>query len=334
MKEAMFCRKLKGSGVKCLLCPRECSISEGRSGNCRVRKNIGGKRFSLSYAAPCAAAVDPVEKKPMFHFLPGTAAYSIGTAGCNLHCLFCQNWTTSQASPEEVLSGHVEPKEIVASAVKSGCKSIAYTYNEPAVFYEYVLETARLARKKGLKNIIVSNGFIQQEPLAGWCRVIDGANIDIKGFTNDFYRNITGSWIEPVLETVRALQKKKVWLELTNLIIPGNNDRMPIIKKMCEWIVKELGNEVPLHFSGFYPAYKMENTPATPPSTLVKAGKTAKDAGIKYVYLGNVPTENGENTYCPSCGKLLVERKWFDVLQNSIKSGKCACGEKIPGIWK
>ena len=311
MKEAMFYEKKKGNAVQCHLCPRNCIIAEGKRGNCRTRENQKGKLVSLSYASPCAAAIDPIEKKPMFHFIPGTGAYSIGTAGCNLHCKFCQNWTTSQAAPEDVLSEHIEPKDVVKSAIEAGCKSIAYTYNEPVAFYEYALDTARIARKKGLKNVIVSSGFIQKEPLLEWCKFMDGANIDLKGFSDDFYRKITTAWLEPVLETLKTLKKKKVWLEITNLVVPGHNDSPKMIKKMCEWVAKELGRDVPLHFSAFYPAYQMKDVPPTPKSALLKAYEAAKKAGIRYVYVGNVMAEKEGSTYCPKCGELLIERKWF-----------------------
>ncbi len=334
MKEAMFYEKHGNKSVQCRLCPRNCIINENKRGNCRVRENRQGKLFSLSYASPCAAAVDPIEKKPLFHFLPGTYAYSIGTAGCNLHCKFCQNWSTAQAFPEDVISEHAEPKDVVNAAVKAGCKSIAYTYNEPIVFYEYALDTAKLAKKKGLKNVIVSNGFIQQEPLVELCKYIDGANIDLKGFTDDFYRKTTTAWLEPVLETLKTINKKKTWLEITNLIIPKHNDSMNTIKKMCEWIVKELGNNVPIHFSGFYPAYNMKSTSPTPVSTLTKAYDVAKKSGINHVYIGNVRAEKESSTYCPKCGELAIERKWFEVSKNNLKSGKCQCGEKILGVWK
>ena len=334
MKEALFWEKSRGKTVQCHLCPRHCVISPGERGNCRVRENRNGKLYSLVYGEACAAAIDPIEKKPLFHFLPGSRAYSIGTAGCNLHCKFCQNWTTSQANPEDVPVEKLSPKDIVAHAVKSGCKSIAYTYNEPVVYYEYVLETAKLAKKKGIKNIIVCSGFINQEPLLEWCKYIDAANIDLKGFTDDYYKKVTTAWLQPVLDTIKTLHEKKVWLELTNLIVPTLNDDMKTIKKMCEWIVKELGTDVPLHFSAFFPCYKLQNLPPTPPETVLKARKAALKAGINYVYAGNIHTEKEGNTYCPKCSKLLVKRKWFEVVENNIKAGKCPSRHKIPGVWK
>ncbi len=334
MKKALFWKKLEGKTVQCQLCPRQCVIKDKKRGDCRVRENNSGTLYALVYGKACAVAVDPIEKKPFFHFLPGSSAYSIGTAGCNLHCKFCQNWTTSQANPEDVHAEALSPKEIVQNAIDNGCKTIAYTYNEPIVYYEYVLDTAKLAKKKGLKNIIVCNGFINQEPLLEWCKYIDGANIDLKGFTDEYYRKITGAWLQPVLDTIKTLHEKKVWLELTNLIVPTLNDDMKTIKKMCEWIKDNLGTDVPLHFSAFFPCYKLDNLPATPPKTVLKARETALKAGLNYVYAGNISVEKEGNTYCPKCKELLIERRWFEVSQNNIKDGKCKCSHKIPGVWK
>jgi len=337
MKQAMFWGKRKGKKdktVQCHLCPRHCVIKDKARGNCRVRENRNGKLYSLVYGEACAVAVDPIEKKPLFHFLPGTTAYSIGTAGCNLHCKFCQNWTTSQANPEDVITEKLSPKQIVENAAKAGCKSIAYTYNEPIVYYEYALDTAKIARKKGLKNVIVCSGFINQEPLLEWCKYIAAANIDLKGFNDKFYKEITGGWLEPVLETIKTLHEKKVWLELTNLIIPKHNDDIKLIKKMCGWIIENIGKDVPLHFSAFYPCYLMSNLAQTPPETVLKAVNVAKKAGLNYVYAGNIPVEKEGNTYCHECKDLLIKRQWFNILENRIKNGKCTNGHKIPGVWR
>ncbi len=320
--------------VKCLLCPRLCIIPEGKRGNCGARENINGMLYSIVYGKACAAAVDPVEKKPLFHFLPGSSAFSIGTAGCNLHCKFCQNWETSQAKPEDVFSEDLPPAEVVRLAKSSGCRSIAYTYNEPVVFYEYAVDTAKLAAKQGIKNISVSNGFINIEPLDKFCKYLSAANIDLKAFDDKFYRKITGAWLEPVLESIKELNRKKVWLELTNLIIPGFNDKPEMIKKMCRWIVDNLGNDVPVHFSAFYPCYMMHGTPATPPETVSRARKIATEEGIRYSYSGNIGAGDESNTFCPFCGELLIKRNGFAVAENRILKGKCSCGKKIPGIWE
>ncbi|MBN2111464.1 AmmeMemoRadiSam system radical SAM enzyme [Candidatus Woesearchaeota archaeon] len=334
MKQALFWIKKKDKTVQCHLCPRNCIIKDKERGNCRVRENKGGKLYSLVYGEACAVAIDPIEKKPLFHFLPGSTAYSIGTAGCNLHCKFCQNWTTSQANPEDVYTDKLPPSEIVKNAVESGCKSIAYTYNEPIVYYEYVLDTAKLAKKKGVKNVIVCNGFINQEPLLELCKYIDAANIDLKGFTDKYYKEITGAWLQPVLDTIKTLYEKGVWVELTTLLIPTLNDDPETIKKMCRWIKDNIGPDVPLHFSAFYPCYLMKNLPATPPETVLRAREIALEEGINYVYAGNIKVENEGNTACPKCGEVLITRNWFSVDENKVKNSKCSCGHKIPGVWE
>ncbi|MCK5628988.1 MAG: AmmeMemoRadiSam system radical SAM enzyme [Nanoarchaeota archaeon] len=334
LKECLFYEKLEENNVKCNLCPRHCIIAEGKRGNCKARENQKGKLYSLVYAKPCAIAIDPIEKKPFYQFMPGNSAYSIGTAGCNLHCQFCQNWTTSQARPEDITSMTLTPKQLVEEAEFHGCRAIAYTYNEPIIFYEYVLDCAKLAKKKGIKNIIVCNGFINQEPLKEWCKYIDAANIDLKAFTDKFYKQITGAWIKPVLESIKTLKKQGVWLEITNLIIPTLNDKPAEIKKMCKWIKENIGTTTPLHFTAFYPCYKILDIPPTPKDTLLKAKSIADKEGLKYVYVGNVPAEKESNTYCPKCGKLLIRRGWFNITQNNLRKGKCNCGYKADGIWE
>ena len=334
MKEAMYYEKKEKNTVKCHLCPWNCVISDGKRGVCKVRENQKGKLYSLVYAKPCSIAIDPIEKKPLFHFMPGHASYSIGTVGCNLHCKFCQNWTTSQAEPGSFAVHDLPPEKAVEEALANGCKSIAYTYNEPIIFYEYVLETAKLARKEGLKNVLVSNGFINEEPLKRLCKYIDAANIDLKAFDDKFYRKITSAWLEPVLNSLKALKKNNVWLEITNLVIPRLNDDPKKIKEMCEWIKNNLGRDTPLHFSRFFPQYKLKDTEPTHPEILLKARKIAQDAGLDHTYIGNMLTEDGENTFCHNCKELLVERHGFDILQNKIKNNKCPKGHKIAGIWQ
>lgn len=334
MKEALHYKKLKNKLVQCNICPRNCIIKPKEYGFCRTRENKDGKLISRVYSAPCSVAIDPIEKKPLFHFLPGSSSYSIGTAGCNLRCKFCQNWSISQAMPKNVPFIDLPPEKIVQEALANNCSSIAYTYTEPTVFYEYVLDTAKLARKKGLKNICVTNGFINQEPLKELYKYIDAANIDLKGFTDKFYREITGAWLQPVLDAIKTAYKMGVWIELTNLVVPTLNDDLKIIKKMCEWIKDELSPDVPLHFSRFFPDYKMKDLHPTPEETLIKAGETAKKAGLNYVYIGNIMLPEWGNTYCPKCRKLIIERRWFEVVQNKIKNNKCKCREKIAGVWK
>ena len=334
MKKTMYYSKLKEKTVQCNICPRNCQIKLNKFGFCRARKNENGILYSLVYAAPCSVNIDPIEKKPLFHFLPDTNTYSIGTSGCNLKCKFCQNWQISQAMPDEVPLINLPPKKAVEEAIKSNCKSIAYTYTEPAVFYEYVYDTAKLARKQGLKNICITNGFINQEPLKELCKYIDAANVDLKGFTDEFYKKVTGAWLQPVLDSLKTMKKMDVWLEITNLIIPGLNDSLKTIEKMCEWIKKELGPDTPLHFSRFFPDYLMKDYPPTAENTLLKAAATAKKAGLNYVYIGNIMIPEWANTYCPRCKELAIERKVFEVSKNRLKNGKCFCGEKIEGIWK
>jgi pyruvate formate lyase activating enzyme len=334
MKEAMFYEKSEDNKVHCLLCPQNCHISEGKRGFCRVRENRKGKLYSLVYAAPCSTAIDPVEKKPLFHFLPGSTSYSIGTAGCNLRCQWCQNWEISQANPEDVYSIEYSPEQIIANAVDSNCKSISYTYTEPTIFYEYVYDCAKLAHKKGLKNIMVTNGFINQEPLKKLYKYIDAANIDLKAFSDEYYRKICSARLQPVLDAIKAVKKMGVWVELTTLVVPTLNDSDAEITRMCEWIKNEVGSDVPLHFSRFFPCYKIKNLPPTPEDTLIRLKKIA-DKSLDYVYVGNIHIENTENTICPKCRTDNVMRSAFTVLSNKITNGRCVkCGNKIPGVWE
>ena len=334
--EALHYKKLKNKKVHCQLCPRFCTISPDEYGDCKARKNIDGKLYAMVYAKPISVAVDPIEKKPLFHFLPGTDAYSIGTTGCNLHCLFCQNSSTSQAYPEDLPGIYMAPEDVVKNALKENCKIIAYTYNEPTIFYEYVYDTAILAKKKKLKNIMVTNGFINPEPVKELYKYIDAANVDLKGFTEEYYKNVCFARLKPVLETLKLLHKMNIWLEITNLIIPGLNDDMKKIKEMCEWIKKNLGINYPLHFSRFYPCYKMMDRQPTPYETLNKAHDIAKKVGLKYVYVGNVQEDKYNHTYCYKCSETIIKRSsFFEIKENNLKNGKCPkCKTKIEGIWR
>jgi len=333
MKEARWYKKTKNKTVQCFLCPRNCVIPEGKTGFCGVRKNKDGKLYSLVYGKATGIQMDPIEKKPLYHFLPGSAAFSIGTVGCNFVCQHCQNWQTSQLKPEKFHAYEIIPEEIVQKAKEEHCKSIAYTYNEPTIFGEYVIDTAKLARKKGLKNVLITNGFTGDEARQEFSKYIDGVNVDLKAFDNEFYKKYAGAWIEPVLESLKTYKKKKVWLEVTNLIIPTLNDKTNKIKEMITWLKENLGGEVPLHFSAFYPSYKLQDLPPTSAATLIEARKLAIEMGMKYVYIGNVVTTDEDNTYCPKCGELVIERMNYTILQNKLKNGKCPCGEKIPGVW-
>jgi pyruvate formate lyase activating enzyme len=336
LKEALFYKKLDKKIVQCHLCPRNCVIPVGKRGFCGVRENRDGTLYTLSYAKLVSMNdMDPIEKKPLFHFLPGTKTFSIATAGCNLKCKFCQNWEISQKRPEEVDFVYIEPKEFVQLVKKSGRPTIAYTYSEPTIFYEYMFETAKLAHEQGIRNIMHSNGYINEEPLRQLAKYLDAANIDLKGFSEDFYAKLTEGTLEPVLRSLKILKEEGVHLEITNLILPGFNDDEETLRKMCLWIKENLGPETPLHFSRFFPMYKLLYLNPTPVQALEKARKIALDCGLKYVYIGNVVGNPAENTYCPKCGKIVIERRGYFVVQDNIVDGKCKfCGYEIKGVWK
>jgi len=335
LKEAYYYLEFEDSEVQCLLCPRKCILTEGQRGICGVRQNIKGKLYTLVYGRPVAVHIDPIEKKPISHVLPGSKSFSIATAGCNLSCRFCHNWQISQVLPEDIRSYDLPPEKVVQLALENNCQSIAYTYSEPTIFYEYMIETAKLAREKGLKNIYVTSGYINPEPLRELCKYIDVANLDIKGFTEDYYLKYCLGELQPVLESAKIMKEEGVWLELTNLILPTINDDMAKIREMCEWIIKNLGPDVPLYFSRFSPAYKMIHLPHTPVETLEKAREIAQEVGLHYVYIGNVAGNPAEHTYCPKCGRIIIQRVGYFVTSNNLDQGKCPfCGEKIPGIWK
>ncbi len=333
IKEALFYEK-KDHGVKCNLCPRNCFLPEGFRGKCRVRINTGGKLYTMVYGRAEAVHVDPVEKKPVYHLKPGTEAFSIATKGCNLRCNFCQNWQLSQSNPENKNTVFLSPKEIIQLVKQTGSESIAYTYSEPIVFYEYVYETAKLAKESGIYNILVSAGYINEKPLEKILPYLDVIKIDLKGFNKEFYKKFVGCELEDILKTLKILKKHDKLTEIVNLIIPGLNDDMEEIKQMCKWIYENLGPDTPLFFSRFFPNYLLTNLPATDFETLKRAYDIARKQGLDYVYIGNVPGTQYEHTYCPKCGKLLVERYGYTVLQNNIVNGNCKfCGNKIPGIW-
>lgn len=333
MKEAMHWKKLQGNIVQCVLCPRYCVIKDGKRGNCRVRENRKGKLFALTYAKPCSVALDPIEKKPFYHFFPGSKALSIATAGCNFHCLHCQNYEISQARPEDVPSTNMPPEAVVQEAKRMGAESISYTYTEPVVFYEYMIDIAKLAKKEGIKNNTVTNGFINPEPLKELCKYLDGSNIDIKG-NKKFYEEVCSAKLEPVLEAIKIMHEKKVWIELTNLIISGYNDNEKDMKEIINF-VKKIDINMPLHFSAFYPCYKMLSVPLTPQEILIKARMLAKKEGLNYVYTGNILDEEGSTTFCPGCKKALIRRIGYGIKENNVINGKCKfCNEKIAGVWK
>jgi len=334
-KLSSYFTQLEGKKIRCELCPHQCEVAPGERGHCNVRENIDGKYYSLVYGNPCAVHADPIEKKPFFHVLPATGSFSIATAGCNLNCKFCQNWEISQARPDDTHNYDLPPEKVVEYAVKYKCHSIASTYVEPTIFFEYMTDIGRLARKQGILNVMHSSGYISHAPLEELCDHLDAACIDLKGFTEEYYKNMVGGSLKPVLETLKYLKKRGIHTEIVNLMVPGYNDNMEHVRQMCQWIKKELGSDVPLHFSRFHPQYKLKSLPPTPVGTLDQARNTALTEGLQFVYVGNVPGHEGEHTYCPKCKKIIIQRIGYQIESLHLKDGLCEyCGEAIPGIWK
>ncbi|MBW2967578.1 AmmeMemoRadiSam system radical SAM enzyme [Candidatus Woesearchaeota archaeon] len=334
-KEA-FHYETRGRGATvCMLCPNHCRLSPGDRGICRARVNIGGKLYSLTYGNPCSVNVDPIEKKPLYHFLPTTKAFSIACAGCNMRCLNCQNWQISQSRPEDTRNTEMFPEQVVSAAAASGSRSIAYTYSEPSTFFEYMHDTSRLARAQGIRNVWVTSGYINPEPLSELCEYLDAANVDLKSFSEDIYSRLNAGSLRPVLETLKLLKEKNVWQEITWLAVPTWTDDMNMIREGMEWVYKNLGPDYPVHFSRFNPLHKLTHLPATPVKTLENAREIALDVGIHHVYIGNVPGHEAENTYCPHCGKTVIKRRGYNIDLSNFESGTCkACGESISGVWK
>jgi pyruvate formate lyase activating enzyme len=333
-KEALYYKSLPGNMVQCFLCPSRCVLSTGEWGLCKARKNIRGKLYSMVYGKLASVHVDPIEKKPFFHVLPGSQAFSIASTGCNIRCLFCQNWEISQAFPGEVSILNATPDQVVAKALESGSRSIAFTYNEPVVNYEFMLETAKLARSKGLRTVVVSCGYIEEEPLRELLKYIDAYKVDLKAFREEFYHKLTGGRLATVLNSLKIVQQSGVWLEIVNLIVPGENDSDGELRDMARWIKENLGDSVPLHFSRFFPQYKLKNLPPTPPETIIRARQIAMEEGLKYVYTGNIAYPEGEATYCPGSKEKAIVRQGYFIIANNLKDGVCSDGEKIPGIWQ
>jgi len=332
-KEALFYEKL-GKTVHCLTCPNGCVLEPGDRSICRSKVNIDGKLYSLTYGNPCSANVDPIEKKPLKHFYSGSSIFSIATTGCNFRCLNCQNWEISQKKPEDVRFFELFPEDVVKRAKKRKIPAIAYTYSEPITYYEYVYDTARLAREEGIRNVLVSNGYINKKPLLKLSRYLDGANVNLKSFDDGIYRVLNGGMLEPVLNTFKILHQEGVWFEMTTLVVPTYVDKPDMIKRMCGWILKELGPDYPLHLLRFFPHYKLTRLPATPVSMLEELRGLALREGIRYVYLGNVPGHKGSHTYCHNCRKPLIIRKGYYITQYNLKQGRCKyCGTPIPGRW-
>jgi pyruvate formate lyase activating enzyme len=334
-KVSPYFTPLSDGRIRCELCPRFCQVEKGKRGYCRVRENRDGQYYSLVYGNPCAVHVDPIEKKPFYHVLPGTLSFSLATAGCNLNCKFCQNWEISQARPDDTLNYRLSPEQAVEAAARRQCRSIASTYVEPTIFIEYMLDLGRLAREQRLLKVVHSNGYINAGPLQDLCRVLDAACIDWKGFTDEYSRELTEGSLNPVLATLKQLKNQKVHTEIVTLIVPGKNDDMQQIRAMSRWIRTELGPEVPLHFTRFTPLYKLKSLAPTPVATLEQAWKTAIEEGLHFVYIGNVPGHEAEHTTCPQCKTRVIERTGYRIQVIQLQDGKCAkCGQAIPGIWK
>jgi pyruvate formate lyase activating enzyme len=324
-----------GDNVQCNVCPNNCILSPDDRSICRNKVNKGGKLYTLAYGNPCAVHVDPIEKKPLYHFLPTSSIFSIATAGCNFRCLNCQNWQISQQFPEKTQNVELMPNAVVANAIAKKCTSIAYTYSEPTAFYEYMYDTAKLASAAGIKNVSVTNGYTSREALKDLCQYLDASNVDLKGFNEETHRKLNSGKLKPVMDTLKRMKEEGVWLEVTNLVVPGWTDDLDEIGEMCSWLYKNIGADNPLHFSRFSPMYKLRHLQPTPLRTLEKARQLALDAGLHYVYIGNVPGTDAQNTYCPKCGKIVIERKGYVVAQDNVKNGVCEfCGEKIAGVWQ
>ncbi len=332
-REASF-YTLTARGVKCDLCPNTCILTENEMGDCHNRINIGNKLYSIAYGNPCAVNIDPVEKKPLYHFLPGSTAFSIGTAGCNLACMNCQNWQISQRSPRDTRNSDLMPAAVIEQARAGRCRSVAYTYNEPLTFFEYAYDTSVIARKSSIKNILVTNGYINEKPLRRISTVTDAANVDLKSFDNNVYMQLNGGTLDPVLRTLKIMKEAGVWLEITNLLVPGYTDRLDMIRQMCAWLASNGFADTPLFFSRFFPAYKLSGLKPTPPETIYKAREIAINEGLNFVYTGNLDGVEGDNTNCPGCKKLLIRRDGFKVLSNVLLAGRCpVCNTVIPGVW-
>lgn len=335
MREAMFYTPLNDNRVHCQLCQHFCTIAAGKRGICGVRENRDGKLYSLVYGLSAATNIDPIEKKPLFHLQPGSTSFSVATVGCNLKCRHCQNWQIAQypqMHPGEIPGQELSPEAIIKQAKAAGCASIAYTYTEPTVYFEYAYDTARLAHAEGIKNVFVTNGYISSEALRTIAPYLDAANIDLKAFSEDFYRKVCGASLQPVRDTIRLYRELGIWVEVTTLIIPGYNDDERELRQVAEFILS-VGAEIPWHVSAFYPTHKLLDAPRTSVDILRRARQIGLEAGLRYVYQGNIPGEGGENSYCHSCGGLLIERTGFSIKKNRLNDGCCgSCGTSFAGV--
>ncbi len=335
-QEARYYKKVVINGktcVHCQLCPHQCILSDNDRGFCRTRVVKNQTLYTLAYGNPCAVHIDPVEKKPLNHFLPGTMTLSLATAGCNLRCLNCQNWDISQSRPEDSSAQVLPPEKLVQTALSQNTPSLSYTYSDPIAFYEYAYDTSLKARENNLRNILVTAGYFQPQPLKDLCRLIDAAHVDLKSFNDDFYKKVCGATLKPVLQSLEILRQQGVWVEIIRLVVPKLSDDLNDIGRMCRWIVQNLGPDVPLHLSRFYPAYKLSMLPPTSVKKLSQAQQIAQAEGLHYVYIGNVPQLSQQNTVCPSCRGVVLERNGYQVVSNRIREGKCGCGYAIAGVW-
>jgi len=332
--EARFYQKLANRKIKCKLCPRECAVGDKVRGYCGVRENRGGIFYTLVHSRVCAAHIDPVEKKPLFHYLPGTNAFSLGTAGCNVNCKFCQNWDISQSLPEQVPAQYTPPRRVAELAKQYNCPSIAYTYSEPVVYSEFLMDAADAGHEAGIRSIVVSNGYMQEDALKTAYGKMDAVKIDLKSFSESYYRQIVTGQLKPVLNSLVTLRKLGKWTEIVYLVLPTLNDSDEEFRGLASWIKANLGTDVPLHFTQYHPEYLLKNLPITPVPTLERAKAIADAEGLHFVYIGNVPGHPAQNTYCPKCKRMLVERVGFTASQMLIRENKCPfCQELIPGIW-
>ncbi|MBN1223355.1 MAG: AmmeMemoRadiSam system radical SAM enzyme [Candidatus Aminicenantes bacterium] len=332
--EARFYEKHPDREIECKLCPRFCKLGDKERGYCGVRENRDGIYYTLVYGKACSINVDPVEKKPLFHFLPGEMALSFASAGCNVNCKFCQNWEISQVRPEQIRHIDFPPDAVIRMAQNYQSPIVAYTYSEPVVFYEYMVDTSVLARKNKLKNVVITGGHVNPDPLKELIQVVDAIKVDLKSFSQDFYKEYVKGELKPVLDAIKLIAESQIWLEIVYLVIPTLNDGLEEIRRLSRWLVGEIGPDVPIHFSRFQPMYLLKNLPPTPVSTLEKIREVALREGMHYVYIGNIPGHEAENTYCPSCKKLCVERHGYLIKRNDIKNGKCRfCEHPIPGVW-
>ena len=334
LHEARYYLQLDDNRVQCKMCFRECTVPEGGRGFCRNKVNVGGRYYTLVYGRPSALQIDPIEKEPLYHMLPGATIYCTGTAGCNNRCKFCQNWHLSQKSFEEIDHHALSPEQTVEEAQAASCDAVSFTYNEPTVFYEHMYDVATMAKRAGLRSLFHTNGSMNEEPLAALLEVMDAATVDLKAFTPEYYQEISSSQLEPVLRTLQQVHRSGRHLEIVNLIVTTLNDDVDDIRRMCQWIGDTLSDEVPLHLNRFFPAYKLTSLDATPIATLERAAAIADEEGLQYVYIGNCPGHRRNRTYCPECGEIIIDRVHFTVLSQEVVEGKCRfCGHVIPGIW-